>query len=256
MTVPIDEAQVHFWLVMLVFVLAVPTFALLLRVNAPYGRFSRSGWGPTLPARTAWMFFESPAVVVFALVYFMGQNAWQSTPLVLLGIWQFHYVVRTVVYPLRMREPTRRVPWVIAAMAILFNVLNAYINARWISQFGSYPDSWLLSMPFVSGLALFITGWAINQRADSVLIGLRQSGDKHYAIPQGGLYRHISCPNYFGEILAWLGWAILTWSLAGAAFAIFTAANLLPRAIATHRWYREAFPGYPSDRKAVIPFLV
>ena len=72
----------------------------------------------------------------------------------------------------------------------------------------------------------------INQRAARVLIGLRKPGDSHSSIPRGGMYRFVSCPNYFGEILEWAGWAVMTWSLAGLAFAVFTVANLLPRALA------------------------
>ena len=251
-----SEPLLHFWLVLLVFAFAAQTFILLFWVNAPYGRFARAGWGPSIPARRAWVLFESPAVFVFVAVYLAGQNAWQTVPLVLLVVWQFHYVVRTFLFPLRMRESGKRIPVVIVLMAIVFNTLNAYINARWISHLGSYADEWLLSTPFLVGLAMFAAGWMINQHADRVLLQLRKPGETHYSIPQGGLYRFVSCPNYFGEILEWAGWAVMTWSLAGLAFAVFTVANLLPRAVATHRWYRERFPDYPPTRRAVIPFLV
>ena len=56
--------------------------------------------------------------------------------------------------------------------------------------------------------------------------------------------------------MIWTGWAIATWSLAGLSFAVFTAANLVPRALANHRWYRETFPDYPRTRRAVIPWLL
>lgn len=252
----ITEPQLHFWLVLLVFALAAPTFILLLRVNAPYGRFARAGWGPAMPARAAWLLFESPAVVVFACVYLAGDNAFELAPLVLLGAWQFHYVLRAFVFPLRLRQTDTRVPVVIVVMAILFNVLNAYLNARWISHLGSYTDEWLVSAPFLAGAAIFASGWLINQHADRVLLALRKPGDSGYSIPRGGMYRLVSCPNYLGEILEWMGWAVMTWSLAGLAFAVFTAANLLPRALATHRWYRQSFPDYPASRRAVIPFVV
>jgi protein-S-isoprenylcysteine O-methyltransferase Ste14 len=65
----------------------------------------------------------------------------------------------------------------------------------------------------------------------------------------------VTCPNYLGEILEWLGFALATWSLAGLAFALYTAANLAPRAFANHRWCREQFPDYPKNRKALFPFL-
>ena len=252
----ISELQVHFWLVLLTFALAAQTFIILLLVNAPYGRFLRSGWGPAIPARGAWVMFETPAIVVFAVVYFSGDHAWNKVPLILFAIWQCHYVPRAFVFPFRLHETDKRIPIVVVALAILFNALNAYINARWISHLGAYPDTWLSSALFVAGVATFITGWMINQHADLTLIRLRRPGESHYSIPRGGLFRHVSCPNYLGEMIEWIGWAVLTWSLAGAAFAAFTAANLLPRALATHRWYRANFPDYPESRKAVIPFLV
>ena len=42
---------------------------------------------------------------------------------------------------------------------------------------------------------------------------------------------------------------------AGLAFAAWTMANLVPRARAHHRWYRERFPDYPARRKALVPGL-
>ena len=66
----------------------------------------------------------------------------------------------------------------------------------------------------------------------------------------------MSSPNYLGEMIEWLGWAIMTWSLAGLVFFFWTVANLLPRAVANHKWYKKKFPDYPSDRKAIIPYLL
>jgi 3-oxo-5-alpha-steroid 4-dehydrogenase 1 len=69
------------------------------------------------------------------------------------------------------------------------------------------------------------------------------------------MYRFISCPNYLGEIMIWTGWAIATWSLAGLSFLVWTMANLIPRARAHHCWYKEQFPDYPPERKALVPGL-
>jgi hypothetical protein len=38
-------------------------------------------------------------------------------------------------------------------------------------------------------------------------------------------------------------------------FFLFTAANLVPRAAQNHRWYRETFPDYPRERRALIPWM-
>jgi 3-oxo-5-alpha-steroid 4-dehydrogenase 1 len=53
----------------------------------------------------------------------------------------------------------------------------------------------------------------------------------------------------------WAGWALASWSVGGLAFALYTFANLAPRAVAHHAWYREQFPDYPKARKALVPFL-
>jgi protein-S-isoprenylcysteine O-methyltransferase Ste14 len=100
---------------------------------------------------------------------------------------------------------------------------------------------------------LFAVGYWINRQADRTLHNLRWPGESGYRIPRGGLYRWISCPNYLGEIVEWLGWAVATWSLPGLAFAVWAIANLAPRAWAHHRWYCNYFADYPSERKALVP---
>ena len=54
-----------------------------------------------------------------------------------------------------------------------------------------------------------------------------------YKIPNKGLYKYVSSPNYLGEILEWLGWAVLTWSVSGLVFFFWTVFNLLPKSIIT-----------------------
>jgi protein-S-isoprenylcysteine O-methyltransferase Ste14 len=109
---------------------------------------------------------------------------------------------------------------------------------------------------FVAGVLVFFSGLAVNVRADRRLMALRAPGETGYKIPRGGLYEYVSSPNYLGEIVEWLGWALATWSLAGLAFAVYTIANLLPRALQHHAWYRRTFPDYPPGRKALVPFVL
>ena len=59
-----------------------------------------------------------------------------------------------------------------------------------------------------------------------------------------------------GEIIAWSGFALLTWALPGVAILLITAGNLVPRALGTHGWYQDKFPEYPTDRKALIPYVL
>lgn len=249
------ERDVHFYATLVEMGLAVPTLIALVWTTAPYGRHVRGGWGPTIPTRAGWILMEVPSTLLFAGIYAFGDHALELAPLAMLGLWQIHYVHRTFVFPFRMRAGGKRMPLSVPLMGASFNVLNSYVNARWISHLGDYGAAWLTDPRFLIGAAVFLTGMAINLHADTVLIHLRKPGETGYEIPKGGLYRWITAPNYFGEILEWIGWAILTWSLAGVAFAVYTAANLGPRAFANHRWYREKFPDYPKERRALIPFL-
>ena len=146
-------------------------------------------------------------------------------------------------------------PILIVGMGFLFNGFNAYVIARWISHFGEYDDLWLQSPHFLLGLTIFAFGLILNIRSDNILLALRKRKKGSYGIPYAGPFSVISCPNYLGEIMEWFGWALLTWSSAGTAFALYAAANLIPRAIAHHQWYRAKFTDYPSDRKILIPSI-
>ncbi len=234
--------------------IAAVTFVLLFRISAPYGRHLRSGWGPTVPARWAWMVMESPAlwwtggVVLLAGVRGPG--------LVLIGLWLAHYVYRVLIYPLRLRRGARPYPLAVATMAFTFQLISGWlIVSRIAAPWGRYPASWFCDPRFWIGIAIMALGAWINHRSDAILRRLATKSDG-YAVPQGFLYRWVSSPNYLGEVIEWAGWAIASWSLAGLAFWVWTFANLVPRAVAHHRWYRQTFADYPSERRAILPGLL
>ncbi len=247
------EFAFHRLLVWVMFGLAAVTFWYLFRRTAPYGRhYAGSGWGPDISSKMGWVVMEWPAVLFFLSVYERGDAAGSLVPLVFLAIWQIHYVNRAFIYPLRSRS-SGKTPLYVVGMGLVFNMLNAYINGRLISEFGEYGASWLTDPRFMIGALVFVSGMILNVHSDNILLRLRKRGTTKYGVPHGGGFRHVSCPNYLGEILEWTGWAIATWSLAGLSFAVFTFANLAPRAISHHRWYRKKFPDYPANRRALIP---
>jgi protein-S-isoprenylcysteine O-methyltransferase Ste14 len=238
------------------FLLAVAVFSILLFMAAPYGRYARGGWGPTINNKMGWVIMEAAAPLVFAICFVFGSNVNTVTRLVFLGLWEAHYLHRAFIYPFGLRHRSRGMPLIVVGFGILFNMVNGYLNGRYIFTFSSgYTNQWLGDPRFVVGVALFVIGFIINRRADQVLHNLRQAGEFGYRIPYGGLYRWISCPNYFGEVIIWFGWAVATWSLPALAFAVWAVANLVPRARLHHAWYRANFPDYPPERRALLPRL-
>lgn len=236
------------------FGVAAVTAISLFFLSAPYGRHAREGWGPPIQARWGWMIMELPAALTIAICFALRPPS-SLVPWVMLAMWEVHYVNRSLIFPLRLRGGHKPMPIAIPAMAVFFNAINGYLNGRALTVFASYDRSWFTDPRFVVGAVMMVLGFAINLRADATLRRLRAPGEAHYKIPRGGLYDYIASPNYFGEIIEWTGWAVLTWSLAGLSFAVWTAANLAPRAWTHHRWYRQQFPDYPRERRALIPFV-
>jgi 3-oxo-5-alpha-steroid 4-dehydrogenase 1 len=73
----------------------------------------------------------------------------------------------------------------------------------------------------------------------------------------GGMFKYVSSANYYGEILEWTGFAILTWSLPGVVFLLWTCANLIPRANSLYNKYTEEFGEEFTKlkRKRLFPFI-
>ncbi|HUG54536.1 MAG TPA: 3-oxo-5-alpha-steroid 4-dehydrogenase [Vicinamibacteria bacterium] len=251
-----SEARLFQALLAFVFVSGAASFLALLLTPAPYGRYARPGWGPGLPAPAAWAVMEGTAAVAFLAFFARGPHTAGVVPLLLLALWLSHYVPRAVFDPLAMRCRPHHMPLVLVGLGVLYNLVNAYLNATAIVRFGpARGPEWLAQPLVLAGLLLFAAGYGINRQADRALRALSEHGQGGYGLPRGGLYEHVSCPNYLGEILEWCGWALVAGTAAAWSFAFFTACNLVPRALAHHRWYRRRFPGYPRRRRALVPRL-
>lgn len=227
----------------------------LLRITAPYGRHHQPGWGPSLPNRLAWTLMELPAVLVIATLVLSQPAGRHAVAWVPLMFWQAHYLYRTFLFPVLMRPSDRTFPALLVLFAVGFNGLNGYNNAQALIDAGRRASP-LLDWNFVLGGLLFLLGFALHVHSDGIIRRLREPGETAYRIPDGGLFRWVGSPHYLGEIVQWTGWAVMTWSLAGLAFALFTACNLAPRALSNHRWYRARFADYPPERRALIPGLL
>ncbi|EPB71070.1 3-oxo-5-alpha-steroid 4-dehydrogenase [Ancylostoma ceylanicum] len=198
-----------------------------------------------IPARLAWAVQEFPSFAL-PLFYITGS---QSVPgIIVLLAFLIHYLNRTFIYPFQIKSGNGT-PWYICVSAIVFCTWNGYLQGSYHSQY--YQSDGFFSRPLTYlGITVFATGMYINIWSDSILRNLRKPGET------GGMFEYVSGANFFGEIVEWTGYAIVSGSLPATAFAIFTMCNIGPRAIHHHRWYLSKFPDYPKNRKAIIPFLL
>jgi 3-oxo-5-alpha-steroid 4-dehydrogenase 1 len=229
----------------------------LLRVTQPYGRHASSKWGPMIDNRLGWIVQEAPSMIFLSVFFFSGSLLKTHTSYFFWGLWVVHYIYRSIIYPLRTKTNGKKIPVVIVLSAIGFNFINGFVNGIYLGSFGgNYSDDYFTSPRFIIGLIVFVTGVIINHQSDNILLALRKPGETGYKIPQGGLFRFISCPNLFGEMIEWTGFAIMVWGLPAFSFAIWTIVNLTPRALDHHRWYLSKFSDYPKERKALVPFIL
>jgi 3-oxo-5-alpha-steroid 4-dehydrogenase 1 len=224
---------------------------------AYYGRHDVVAPGIKFPTRVGWFLMEMPAIVVFVIIYFTGQYATNIVSQILLFLWSLHYVHRVFLYPLQIvvrKGSTFR--GVIVWQGVMYCSCNAFVNAMWIAHIHEYQLQNPIDFRLLVGVVIFLIGFYINKRYDHELIKMRKNGGPEYGVSNIGLFKYIVSPNYFGEIVTWLGFAIAAWSLPSVLFLVVTFMNLTPRAIKNLEWYREQFPAYGRDKKAVIPFVL
>ncbi len=226
----------------------------LLFTSAPYGKHSRPGWGPKMNSKAAWILMETPAVLMPLAFYLFSGNR-SAGMLLCLCLWEMHYLYRSYVYPALQRGSRPSFPVLLVALAFVFNINNGTIIGYDLFLKGRAALVDIVRFRCAAGLVVFLCGFAIHVASDARIRSLRKDGETAYKIPLGGMFKFVSNPNYLGEIVQWIGFALLTASIAAWAFAFFTFCNVFPRAIANHRWYREHFPDYPLDRKIIVPLL-
>lgn len=237
--------------------LAVLIMPLQFVIAAPYGRHSNRKWGPEINNKVGWIVMEVVSLLAFLYFFWQGTGKTPASAFI-AALFIIHYVHRSLIYPFMLRTGNKKMPLAIVVFAILFNVVNGSINGDYLgSHPGQYDLGYFTRPNFIIGFIVFIVGAWINIRSDYYLLSLRKNAPPNtYVIPKGGLFNRISCPNHFGEILEWTGFAIIGWSLPALAFAVWTASNLIPRAWQHHRWYLRKFEDYPKGRKAVIPSIL
>ena len=237
-------------------ILAVIVFFVLLKIRAPYGRYTTPQWGPLISNKWGWVIMELPVLIILYALIFPDILLFSFPYLIMTGLFSFHYINRIFIFPFRLHTKGKKMPIVIMLSAIFFNIMNGFSFGYYFTHFASYTNDWLRDPRFITGVILFFAGLYINWKADTILINLRKPGETNYKIPNTWLFNKISCANLSGELIEWLGFAILCWNLPALTFFIWTAANLIPRALAHHKWYKEKFVGYPANRRAIIPYIL
>lgn len=206
--------------------------------------------------KLGWIIMETPILIAVLYFYLTGSNPLNAS-VVIVGAFVFHYFNRALIFPHRIKVQGKKMPVSMVLTTMLFYSINGYLVGYYFGSLKEYPIEWLYDPRFISGALLFIAGFIINVHSDNTLINLRAPGETDYKIPHGGFFRFVSCPNYFGEVVEWIGFAIMSWSLPGVIYAVWVCLALFSTGLSTHRWYHQQFgENYPRNRKAIVPYVV
>lgn len=239
--------------------LAIVVFICLYFITAGYGQFRTKRWGYSIDNRVAWFLMEAPVFFVMLIIWCRAGFPFHLPELILLGLFLVHYFQRSFVFPSLMKGHSR-MPLSIMMIGIIFNVINGIMQGGGLFWFPipAYTQgaSYLLRWNAIVGIIVFLFGMIVNWHSDYVIRHLRQPGETRHYLPQAGFYRYVTSANYFGELVEWIGFAIAAANPAAWVFALWTGANLIPRAHAIHRKYHEEFGDEAvGTRRRIIPLV-
>lgn len=235
--------------------LSAPALLAGLKRWDPVGRLGGVGMGARFRSRHGWFWMELPALLTFPLIYLVSGNA-HKVGNVCVTLWILHYANRVLVWPWVVQKRGTTVAASVVVLAIVFNIVNGGLWGWFMAFEAGYGDNWLTDPRFVCGAALAVTGAALNGWADYRLRRLTRRGGGGPVLPEEWPFTVVACPNLLGEIIEWIGFAVMTWSLPGLAFALWVVANLVPRALWRLDWYRSNFHHFPCSRKALVPMAI
>lgn len=240
-------------------IIAVVVFVVLNFVEAGYGKMISPKWGPAINNKLAWFLMECPVFIVLFYFWAASPRQWDIAPFLFFVFFEIHYFQRSFIFPLLLKGHSK-MPLSIMAMGAVFNTINGYMQGEWIfflAPENMYTAEWLHTPQFIAGTVIFFFGMIVNIYSDHVIRHLRKPGDTNHYLPKKGMYKYVTSANYFGEIVEWLGFALLTWSASGVLFAVWTMANLVPRANSIYKKYKIEFAGEFDEKslKRVFPFI-
>ena len=230
-------------------ILAVIVFIALQFVDAGYGITIDKKWGVAINNKVAWFCMETPVFILMTVLCLCSRRmisfnlSTSFVPLIIFLFFQTHYLRRSLIFPFLLKGKST-MPVTVMLMGVLFNLCNAFMQGGWLfykSPENMYAIHWIWTPQFIIGTVIYFGGMALNIQSDRIIQKLRKDGSTKHYLPSEGLFKYVTGAHYLGELVEWIGFAVLTWSISGVVFALWTIANLVPRANAVYKRYRKMF---------------
>jgi hypothetical protein len=223
------------------------------KFNLPYSKFAKNkGMDPRLGM---FIIYFLP-ILCYILTWTSNHSPNSIYHLVLLFAFVFHFGKRCLevlfLHKFSGKIGTVGVVFITFAYSNIGLLLGTIQNK--VTSLEAGQNAPLLVLGF--GFIVFLIGEGYNFYHHLLLSRLRKnSDDKEYKIPEGGLFPYLVCPHYFFELLAWVGLAIMSMYLDVYMIVFIMIGYLSGRSNQTREWYLNRIPTFPKYRKRILPFL-
>jgi len=218
--------------------------------------------GPQIAFRPVYiMEYLGPWLIygLFALKIIPVYGAKASTPLnmsqkVAFLLWMTHYTKRLLETLFVHEFGTLTMP----VFNLFKNCLYYWGFAAGVGYNVNIPnEKELASWHLIIGFPWFCIFMVLNFICHLRLKYMRRPGSNDFVIPHGGLFEYITCPNYFCEIMTWVGFNILTgFTPAGIAFNICGTLQMIQWATQRRDKFIKLFGSkWPKKRWVLFPFI-
>jgi very-long-chain enoyl-CoA reductase len=218
--------------------------------------------GPQIAWRTVFLVEYLGPIIIHPLIYFLRPYLYKDAPEQASQV-QATVLIATVAHFIKREAETLFIHRFSAATMPLTNIFKNSAHYWLLSgilmaatcysptSVSAKPASPALLYP---GILLFALGEFLNLQTHLTLRNLRSSGGTERGIPEGPLFDLVTCPNYFTEIIAWLGIFLisgLNWGV--VVFLTLAAGQMGVWAKKKEKRYRKEF-GDKYRRKRFVMF--
>lgn len=114
----------------------------------------------------------------------------------------------------------------------------------------------------VINCSLFLWSCYQQYKSNIILANLRKNHKgqvitmKH-TIPYGGMFDYVSSPHLLAEVVMYFSLTCLLWGASTWPWVfLWVLSNQVESSMLSHWWYKSTFATYPSERKAIFPFIL
>ena len=216
-------------------------------LRLPYSKF---GTGGGVNSRAGLTLAYATPICVYIVLWIEGGAPQTPYHLIVLAAFLFHFI-RRILEILFVNSYSR--PTLLCALVTIAFLYGGAATSCAFFQVHTLGQPTSNSI-FMLGVLVFAVGELLNGYHHRLLARLRAPGVRTYGVPRGGLFGWVASPHYLGEILSFVGYAMMSDLLPVWGNALVVSGYLALRANTTLKWYQREMPlRIPLGWRRLVP---